>query len=161
MKGIKMRAIIFIILISASGCNKSDPQKEINSVLDSLHYFASVADQKKYIDLFSKNAVFFGTDIDERWPIDDFNSYVKSRFDTGTGWTYKANSRNIFVAKDKRTAWFDEIVENKSYGEFRGTGVLVLVSNEWKISQYNLLLPIPNDFLQKYANEIKKYYSSN
>ena len=51
-----MRAIIFIILISVSGCNKSNPQKEINNVLDSLHYFASVADQKKYIDLFSKNA---------------------------------------------------------------------------------------------------------
>ena len=156
-----MRVIIFIILISASGCNKSNPQKEINNVLDSLHYLASVADQKKYIDLFSKNAVFFGTDIDERWPIDDFNSYVKSRFDTGTGWTYNANSRNIFVAKNKSTAWFDEIVENKSYGEFRGTGVLVLENNEWKISQYNLLLPIPNDYLQKYANEIKKYYSSN
>ena len=156
-----MRVIIFIILISASACNKSNPQKEINNVLDSLHYLASVADQKKYIDLFSKNAVFFGTDIDERWPIDDFNSYVKSRFDTGKGWTYKSNSRNIFVAKDKRTAWFDEIVENKSYGEFRGTGVLVLENNEWKISQYNLLLPIPNDYLQKYANEIKKYYSSN
>ena len=156
-----MRVIIFIILISASGCNKSNPQKEINNVLDSLHYLASVADQKKYIDLFSKNAVFFGTDIDERWMIDDFNLYVKSRFDTGIGWTYKSNSRNIFVAKDKRTAWFDEIVENKSYGEFRGTGVLVLENNEWKISQYNLLLPIPNDYLQKYANEIKKYYSSN
>ena len=156
-----MRVIIFIILISASACNKSNPQKEINNVLDSLHYLASIADQKKYIDLFSKNAVFFGTDIDERWPIDDFNSYVKSRFETGTGWTYKSNSRNIFVAKDKRTAWFDEIVENKSYGEFRGTGVLVLENNEWKISQYNLLLPIPNDYLQKYANEIKKYYSSN
>ena len=156
-----MRVIIFIILISASGCNKSNPQKEINNVLDSLHYLASVADQKKYIDLFSKNAVFFGTDIDERWIIDDFNSYVKSRFETGTGWTYKSNSRNIFVAKNKSTAWFDEIVENKSYGEFRGTGVLVLENNEWKISQYNLLLPIPNDYLQKYANEIKKYYSSN
>ena len=156
-----MRVIIFIILISASACNKSNPQKEINNVLDSLHYLASVADQKKYIDLFSKNAVFFGTDIDERWMIDDFNLYVKSRFDTGIGWTYKSNSRNIFVAKNKSTAWFDEIVENKSYGEFRGTGVLVLENNEWKISQYNLLLPIPNDYLQKYANEIKKYYSSN
>ena len=50
-----MRVIIFIILISASACNKSNPQKEINNILDSLHYLASVADQKKYIDLFSKN----------------------------------------------------------------------------------------------------------
>ena len=40
----------------------------------------------------------------------------------------------------------------------RGTGVLINEKNEWKISQYNLLLPIPNEYLQKYAKEIKKYY---
>ena len=55
-----MRAIIFIILISASGCNKSNPQKEINNVLDSLHYLASVADQKKiHWFIFKKCSVFW------------------------------------------------------------------------------------------------------
>ena len=65
------------------------------------------------------------------------------------------NSRNIFISKDYKTAWFDELVENESYGIFRGTGVLIFENNEWRISQYNLLLPIPNDYLKKYANEIK------
>ena len=74
------------------------------------------------------------------------------------GWTYKKNIRNIFISKDKKTAWFDEIVVNELYGAMRGTGVLINEKNEWKISQYNLLLPIPNEYLQKYAKEIKKYY---
>ena len=53
-----MRVIIFIILISASACNKSNPQKEINNVLDSLHYLASVADQKNTLICFQKMQCF-------------------------------------------------------------------------------------------------------
>ena len=156
-----MRKTIFIfILLHLGACDKPDHKEKINNTLDSLHYFASKADQKNYINLFSKNAVFFGTDIEERWPISVFNSYVKSRFDTGIGWTYQVNSRNIYISKNYKSAWFDELVENESYGIFRGTGVLIFENNKWKISQYNLLLPIPNDYLQKYANEIKKYYST-
>ena len=157
-----MKIINTLIIATFLGaCTKSNPQNEINDALDSLHYYASTADQKNYIDLFSKNAIFFGTDIKERWSIDSFELYVESRFSTGVGWTYKPNSRNIFVSKDKRTAWFDELIENESYGVFRGTGVLILENSEWKVSQYNLLLPIPNDYLQKYANEIKKHDANN
>ena len=65
------------------------------------------------------------------------------------------------ISKDRKTAWFDELLKNDAYGEFRGTGVLIFEENEWKISQYNLLLPIPNDYLQKYADEIKKYYAKD
>ena len=151
----KISAFSLIILIS---CSKTNHEEKINEVLDSLHYLASMAEREQYIGLFSKDAVFFGTDINERWPIGKFDLYVKSRFDTGVGWTYKKNIRNIFISKDKKTAWFDEIVVNESYGAMRGTGVLIYEKNEWKISQYNLLLPIPNEYLQKYAKEIKKYY---
>ena len=155
-----MRKLVFTyILIHLVSCDTPDHQEKINNTLDALHHFASKADQKNYIDLFSKNAVFFGTDIEERWPIKSFNSYVKSRFDTDKGWTYKVNSRNVFISNNNKSAWFDELVENESYGIFRGTGVLIFENNKWKISQYNLLLPIPNDYLQKFANEIKKYYS--
>ena len=115
-------------------------------------------DEKKYINLFSEDAIFFGTDISERWSKNEFKLYVRSRFDTGTGWTYKPINRNIFISKNEKVAWFDEILFNEKYGEFRGTGVLIIENGKWKISQYNLLLPIPNDFLQKYANEIKEHY---
>ena len=55
-----MRNIIVVVgILTLSSCTKIDSKKKINNVLDSLHYLASVADQKKYIDLFSENAVFF------------------------------------------------------------------------------------------------------
>ena len=133
-------------------------KKAIDLVLDNLHLYASQASGKKYIDLFSEDAVFFGTDISERWPKNDFQAYAMSRFKTGTGWTYYMKERNIYFSDDGRTAWFDEILINKNYGDFRGTGALKIVNNKWKITQYNLLLPIPNDLLKKYSKEIKEYY---
>ena len=79
---------------------------------------------------------------------------------TGTGWTYTMKERNIYFSDDKKTAWFDEVLTSKKYGDFRGTGALKIENNKWKIVQYNLLLPIPNDLLKKYASEIKEYYKS-
>jgi len=35
---------------------------------------------------------------------------------------------------------------------------LIFLETEWKIAQYNLLLPIPNNLMKKYAAEIKNYY---
>jgi hypothetical protein len=57
--------------------------------------------------------------------------------------------RNTFISDDGKTAWFDEILHNKDSGEFRSTGSLKIVNTEWKVTQYNLLLPIPNDLMNK------------
>ena len=84
----------------------------------------------------------FGTDPTERWHINDFKDYALKRFETGTGWTYTPISRTYI---NENTAWFDEELSNEKYGIFRGTGVLIKKDNNWLISQYNLLLPIPND----------------
>ena len=68
-------------------------------------------------------------------------------------------SRNIFI--NENTAWFDEELENEKYGIFRGTGVLIKKNDKWLISQYNLLLPIPNDLLIEYSKEIKEFLINN
>ena len=130
----------------------NNDKKEINKVLDDLHLYASKADGVKYFELFDSEAVFFGTDATERWYIDEFKVYALKRFKTGTGWTYKPISRNIYI--NENTAWFDEELTNEKYGVFRGTGVLIKKNNKWLISQYNLLLPIPNDLLIEYSKEI-------
>ena len=48
-------------------------------------------------------------------------------------------------------------MKNEKYGIFRGTGVLIKKNNKWYITQYNLLLPIPNDLLIDYSKEIKRF----
>ncbi len=130
----------------------------VENVLDNLHLYAAEAKSKQYMALFSSDAVFFGTDINERWTKPAFDAYSTKRMATGTGWTYYMKERNIYFSDDGKTAWFDEVLTNKKYGEFRGTGVLKIVGTEWKIAQYSLLLPIPNDLMMKYAQEIKNYY---
>ena len=154
--------MLYILLIHITLLNLSNIEKvEINKILDNLHKYASEANGEKYFQLFSDQAVFHGTDLNERWSIDEFKKYAQNRFDTGTGWTYKSLERNIFINSSNTTAWFDEILINEKYGKFRGTGVLSKVDGMWKIDQYNLLLPIPNDLLLKYTKEVKEYLKNN
>ena len=145
-----VKLIIYIALIISYN-NKT----QINKVLDDLHIYASKADGTNYFKLFDSAAVFFGTDATERWHINEFKDYALKRFETGTGWTYKPISRNIYI--NENTAWFDEELSNEKYGVFRGTGVLIRQNDKWLISQYNLLLPIPNNLLKKYSKEIIDY----
>ena len=100
----------------------------------------------------------FGTDIGERWEKNNFQEYGLARFETAQGWTYHMTERNIYFSDDVQTCWYDELVRNDKYGQLRGTGVLKLVNQEWKIVQYNLVLPMPHDLLPKYAQEIKGFY---
>jgi len=145
----KLITIVFLII--------NNDKVSINKVLDDLHLFASQAKGKEYFKLFDDDAIFFGTDANERWTKLKFEEYAMERFKTGSGWTYNSISRNIYLDNDKNTAWFDEELNNEKYGVFRGTGVLVKSNNIWKIKQYNLLLPIPNDLLIEYSKEIKLF----
>ena len=145
----KLITIIFLFI--------NNDKVYINKVLDDLHLFASQAKGKEYFKLFDDDAIFFGTDANERWTKLKFQEYAMERFKTGAGWTYNSISRNIYLDNDKNTAWFDEELNNEKYGVFRGTGVLVKSNNIWKIKQYNLLLPIPNDLLIEYSKEIKLF----
>jgi hypothetical protein len=156
-----LRWLSSILMVAASGCAPAgsppgDPAAEraaVDSVLTSLHQFASRASWDRYFALFAPDAVFFGTDVTERWSVQQFRGYAaKSK-----GWTYLKTERNIFIAPDGRTAWFDERLQNANYGETRGTGVLVKGEAGWKISQYNLTIPIPNDLAREITTEIKEF----
>ena len=136
--------------------NISDKEM-VGNVLDKLHYYASIADGKNYFKLFDESSIFFGTDAKERWDKSQFEEYALERFKDGTGWTYKTLSRNIYLSKNKKIAWFDEELGNDNYGVFRGTGVLEKNKGSWYIKQYNLLLPIPNELLIDYSKEIINY----
>jgi hypothetical protein len=124
----------------------------VDSVLTTLHQSASTADWDRYFDLYAPDAVFFGTDATERWGITEFRGYATA----SNGWTYTPTERHIFLDADANTAWFDERLENASYGETRGTGVLVKGDSGWKISQYNLTIPIPNDLAKAFVEQIRK-----
>lgn len=128
----------------------------INDTLDALHDAASKAQEDRYFRLFSDNAIFLGTDATERWTKEQFRAYAHERFSQGKGWTYTVARRNIFLSHDRRTAWFDEELNNEKYGPCRGTGVLVREDGHWKIAQYNLTIPVPNDLAETVVKMIRE-----
>jgi hypothetical protein len=50
---------------------------------------------------------------------------------------------------------FDEVLDNASYGVTRGSGVLRLTDDGWKIEQYVLSFTIPNDRARAVVEAVK------
>ncbi|MFK8013340.1 MAG: nuclear transport factor 2 family protein [Marinicellaceae bacterium] len=158
----KINTVLFLLLITNFVSSKNSDLKlhTINATLDTLHLAASKADSKTYFDLFTDNAYFIGTDVSEYWNINDFKVFAKPYFDKGQGWTYVTRSRQVELNESENVAWFHEILDNQSYGTTRGTGVLILVNNQWKISQYHLTIPIPNEMAKEITAKIKTHMSN-
>jgi len=145
---------LFVLPVAAQ-----DEEAAVSAVLDSVHRLASEADFDGYFALYTDDAIFMGTDAKERWTIADFQQYARPAFDRGTGWTYTMTERHVFIDDDGNTAWFDERLDNAGFGECRGTGVLVKVDGVWKVKQYNLTVPIPNELLRPVVAQIREFQS--
>jgi ketosteroid isomerase-like protein len=129
----------------------------VSRVLDDFHDAASHADYGRYFSHFAREAVFIGTDATERWTVGQFRVYAKRRFDAGNGWTYVPRVRHVYLSRDGNTAWFDEILDNDHYGTTRSSGVLVREDGGWKVAQYHLTIPIPNDLADRVVAMIRQH----
>lgn len=148
-----------LILTAAPAFAASREEAAVGQVLDRFHAAAAHSDFNGYFSLFSPDGVFIGTDAAERWTVPQFEAYAKPAFAAGKGWVYTPRQRHISIihAPCRCVAWFDEILESKSYGTSRGTGVLVRTPHGWKIAQYALTFPIPNDLAKGMTDQIKAY----
>ena len=127
----------------------------IETVLDTLHAAAAEADEETYFSLFTPEAIFLGTDATERWTIDEFKAFALPYFEGESAWTYTPISRKVTLLPDGQTAFFDEILDQEKYGECRGSGVLQFRNNRWRIAQYHLTFPIPNEIAGSITQFIK------
>ena len=127
------------------GLTMAAPPESIDDVLDALHQAATDADATTYFGLFAPEAVFIGTDATEVWTLDAFQAFASPHFTEAPAWSYTPLERQVHLGPKRRTAWFYETLKHASYGEVRGSGALVRVDGTWKISQYVLSFPIPNE----------------
>lgn len=140
----------------ASAPDPACARDSVARVLDDFHDAASHADFDRYFSHFARNAVFIGTDASERWTVGEFRSYAKARFDAGDGWTYVPRVRHVDFSPGGSVAWFDEILDNDHYGTTRSTGVLVREGGGWKVAQYHLTIPIPNELADRVVAMIRE-----
>ena len=153
----KLLFALLLTLFTGTAMAATDPAvKEVEQTLDGLHKAAAKADGAAYFALFAPDGVFLGTDATERWTVDEFRKYALARFAKGQGWTYVPKERHVTLAPAGDVAWFDELLDNAKLGTCRGSGVLRKIGGAWKISQYNLSIPVPNELAGKVVDLIRK-----
>ncbi|MGK0481690.1 MAG: pimeloyl-ACP methyl ester carboxylesterase [Planctomycetota bacterium] len=128
----------------------------VHSALHDFHDAASKADGARYFAHFADGAIYMGTDASERWTVEAFRAFAEPYFSKGRGWTYVASERHVYVSDDGQSAWFDELLDNSSYGVTRGTGVFVRSGDRWRMAQYHLTIPMPNDLAKTFVEMIRK-----
>ena len=140
------KSLLFILLpfLVTNVTAQDNLKTQINMTLDAWHKAAAEANYTNYFDALTDDAVFMGTDAKENWTKPAFQAYAKPYFDKGKAWNFKSLERRVYFSGDKKTAWFDELLDTQMK-ICRGSGVLVYVNNQWKIKQYVLSITIPNE----------------
>lgn len=140
-------ALAALVLLIAVPQQADDPTRAAGLVVDQMHQAAARADGPAYFETFTPDARFIGTDATERWTLAQFRAYATPYFSQGKGWTYRPHDRVTTLAPGdcRCIVWFDELLDNDAYGLVRGSGVVRLTEAGWKIEQYVLSLPVPND----------------
>ena len=137
-----MKKIILIFITSIAFAQ--NPKTEIASVLDNWHLAAANAKFESYMSAMTNDAIYIGTDATENWTKPQFIAFAKPYFDKGKAWSFTALERHVYVAKDGKTAWFDELL-NTQMKICRGSGILIKTNKGWKIQHYVLSVTVPND----------------
>jgi len=158
-----MKNILIICSLLLAACtasveyeNETAPTKsDIDKVLDDWHKAAADADFERYFGHFENDSsIFMGTDATERWTVAEFKPWSKPYFDRGKAWSFTPVERYVYFSDNGKTAWFDESLDTPNLGPSRGTGVLRKTKDGWKISHYNLTVPIPNELVDEFIPKI-------
>lgn len=138
------KIIILFLFTSCFSFAQSNDKSIVNALLDNWHKAAAEAKFDSYFNALDEESIFIGTDATENWNKKQFMDFAKPYFDKGKAWSFTAIERNIYFSKDKKTVWFDELL-NTQMKICRGSGVLIKIGKEWKIKHYVLSMTIPND----------------
>lgn len=157
MKRRSLPLVLLLLAACATSCATVPPRiDDVNRVLDDWHKAAADADESRYFSYAAPEFVFLGTDASERWDLASFRAFAHPYFAKGKAWTFTPHDRHIQASPREDVAWFDEKLDSASYGECRGSGVLRHTPDGWKIAQYNLTIPIPNDLAKTVVGMIRE-----
>lgn len=145
--------LILLFLIITCSSYSQNTEKELNSALDKWHNAASEANADNYFGFMDASSIYIGTDAGERWNKNEFIQFAKPYFDKGKAWDFKAYDRQIIFSEDMKIAWFDELLETWM-GICRGSGVIELKNDQWKLIHYHLSVTVPNEKIYEFIDLI-------
>lgn len=135
--------------------------QSLNNFMDAWHKAAAIADENLFFGSMAADGVYIGTDATEKWKRDEMKKWSKKYFDQDSAWDFTTIDRTFYLSADEETAWFEESLDTWM-GVCRGSGVLALTNNGWKIKHYHLAVAVPNDNVDEYlkiatpSSKIKK-----
>lgn len=134
-------------------------KEEINKSIDNWHKSAATADEDAFFGFMIKGGIYIGTDKTERWTREEMYTLFLKYFQREKAWDFTPFDRDLHLIEGGKVAYFSESL-NTWMGICRGSGVLTLTKEGWKLAQYHLSVTIDNDkvddFLKLKPDEIKK-----
>jgi len=152
-----MKRILPLMLLLVAFVARAEPRDDVNDLLNRMHEATKLADHEAYFAMFTQDAVFFGTDVWERWELPEFESLYRPYMQSGRGWWFQMRDRHITVQPGATVAIFDETLYSDAYGQCRGTGACRLEGGAWKIASYHLDITIPNGISTPIVEMIREY----
>ncbi len=140
------KIILFLFVLCLVGAVNAQDRTDdkIALILNEWHKAAADAKFDAYFNAMAEDSYFLGTDANEYWDKRSFMRYAKPYFDKGKTWSFTPMERHIYLSKDGKMAWFDELL-NTQMKICRGSGVLMNINGQWKIVHYVLSMTIPNE----------------
>jgi endonuclease/exonuclease/phosphatase family metal-dependent hydrolase/ketosteroid isomerase-like protein len=156
-----MKLICTFLVTFMAQLVSAQPAQDVYDLISDMHEATKAADHETYFGMFTDDAVFFGTDIWERWPKDEFESLYKPYMQGGNGWWFQMRDRHVDVQPGGTVALFDETLFSEAYGQCRGSGACRLQDGEWKITRYHLDITMPNGVSTELVEAIREFEADN
>ena len=154
-----MLPVLAAVMLAAAPQEPAPPGLFPNVALDRMHAAAARADFQAWERTLASDLVWVGNETSERWNREAFLAFARPVFERGEGWTYTPRERHVAWAPDpcRCVAWFDEVLDSRTYGTARGEGLLVREGGDWRVLRYALSYPIPNDLADGMTAEIRAF----
>ncbi|MEM1123261.1 MAG: nuclear transport factor 2 family protein [Bacteroidota bacterium] len=124
-------------------------QSQLNELINNWHNAAATANEEVFFGSMTEKAIYIGTDATEKWERDEMQEWSKKYFDKESAWDFATIDRTFYFSDDEETAWFEESLDTWM-GVCRGSGVLELTKDGWKIRHYHLSVAVPNEQIDEY-----------
>jgi hypothetical protein len=151
--------VLLMVLSCASQKTSTQSQsneKAIHQFIDNWHMAATNADAKIFFGGMADQSTYIGTDAGERWTKVEFESFARPYFERGKAWNFKPYDRDLHVTNSGKVAWFSELLTTWM-GVCRGSGVLEMTPEGWKITQYHLAVTVPNKIIKNFISLVEDF----
>lgn len=148
-----------LVALHAASEKAAGDEGDIHRVLDDFNDAAAKADEDRYFGLFAPEGVFLGTDATERWNLEEFKKFAMPYFtQMDSAWIFVPQQRWVSVDPDGNSASFHERLGSRTYGHCRGTGALRKIDGRWRVTLYDLTVPVPNELMKGVVAQIRDFH---